>query len=515
MEPEDATTRVSEPFASLPEDFLHVQKLNPPELSSEAVEVFLGQVTVPVRRRLSLVGWESKQLWYLSGASIVVSIFNFMLSLVTQIFSGHLGTLELAGASIANVGIQGLAYGIMLGMASAVQTVCGQAYGARKYAAMGIICQKAIFLHLGAAVLLSFLYWNSGTILRAIGQSDSIAAKGQIFARGLLPQLYAFGIYCPMQRFLQAQNIVNPLAYISVGIFLVHILLTWLVVIVVKFDLLGAALTLSLSWWLLVFVTGLYINFSPSCKETWTGFSMKAFRGLWSYLKLTLTSAVMLCLEIWFSQGLVLVSGLLPNPTISLDSISICMNYLTWDMEFMLGLSTGASVRVGNELGAGNPKVARFSVMVVNATSVLISVILSAFVLICRTTLSRAFTSDDAVIEAVSNLTPLLATSVFLNGIQPILSGVAIGSGWQALVAYVNLSTYYIIGLPIGYVLGFKKGLGVAGIWWGMIFGVFLQSMTLIILTARTNWNKEVEKAAERLKISADEETLDLVENTA
>ncbi|KAL8150746.1 hypothetical protein V2J09_020554 [Rumex salicifolius] len=154
--------------------------------------------------------------------------------------------------SIASVGIQGLAYGIMLGMASAVQTVCGQAYGAKKYASMGIICQRAIVLHLGAAILLSVLYWYSGAVLKAIGQSDSIAQQGQIFARGLIPQLYAFAICCPLQRFLQAQNIVNPLAYISVAVFLLHTLLTWLVVYVWDFGLIGAAFTLSFSWWLLV-----------------------------------------------------------------------------------------------------------------------------------------------------------------------------------------------------------------------------------------------------------------------
>lgn len=42
------------------------------------------------------------------------------------------------------------------------------------------------------------------------------------------------------------------------------------------------------------------------------------------------------------------------------------------------------------------------------------------------------------------------------------LSGVAIGSGWQAVVAYVNLATYYVIGLPIGCALGFKTSLGVS-----------------------------------------------------
>ncbi|KAJ4838070.1 Protein DETOXIFICATION 41 [Turnera subulata] len=485
------------------------------ELPSNAIEEFL-EYTRPVAARFwpRLVAWESRLLWLLSWASVAVSVLNFMLSFVTLMFAGHLSALELAGASIANVGIQGLAYGIMIGMSSAVQTVCGQAYGAKRYSAMGILCQRAMVLQLGAAFLLSFLYWFSGPALRAIGQSDDIAATGQIFARGLIPQLYAFALNLPLQRFLQAQNIVNPLAYIAIGVLLFHTLLTWVVVFVLDYGLLGAALTISLSWWLLFILTMIYTVLSPSCKQTWTGLSTKAFTGIWPFLKLTLASAVMLCLEIWYSQGLVLISGILPDPTLSLDSISICMNYLNIDMTFMLGISVAASVRVSNELGAGHPKLAKFSVFVVTTTSILISTVFCAIVLIFRVGLSKLFTNDSEVIQEVSNLTPLLAISVFLNGIQPILSGkdcVAIGSGWQAVVAYVNVATYYFIGLPVACVLGFKTDLGAAGIWWGLVVGVLCQTVTLIVLTARTNWNAEVEKAAQRLKNAANEESLALV----
>ncbi|XP_045829571.1 protein DETOXIFICATION 41 [Trifolium pratense] len=478
-------------------------------LSADAIEEFLEHRPIQLRWWLKLVAWESRVLWILSGASIVVYLFNYMLSFATLMFSGHLGSLELAGASIANVGIQGLAYGIMLGMASAVQTVCGQAYGAKKYAVMCITLQRAVVLHLGAAVILTFLYWFSGDFLRLIGQTDSIAEQGQVFARGLIPQLYAFALSCPMQRFLQAQNIVNPLAYMAVGVFLLHLLLSWLVVYVLDYGLLGAALTLSFSWWCLVLLNGVYIILSPRCRETWAGFSMKAFIGVWPYFKLTAASAVMLCLEIWYSQGLVLISGLLSNPTIALDSISICMNYLNWDMQIMLGLGAAASVRVSNELGAAHPRVAKLSVFVVNGNSIIISVVLSAIIMIFRVALSELFTSDSSVLEAVSDLTPLLAISVLLNGIQPILSGVAIGSGWQALVAYVNLVCYYVIGLPVGCVLGFKTSLGVAGIWWGLILGVLIQTVTLIILTARTNWEAEVENAVVRVKRASEDDTLD------
>ncbi|KAG1348185.1 protein DETOXIFICATION 41 [Cocos nucifera] len=420
------------------------------EESSRASEELLQWEPVPCRVLTRVAVWESKNLWRLSWASIVIMLFNFMLSLVTQMFVGHLGELALAGASIANVGIQGLAYGIMLGMASAVQTVCGQAYGAKKYKAMGIICQRALILHFIAAIILSFLYWFSGSLLKAIGQKDSVASIGQVYARGLLPQLVAFALYCPMQRYLQAQNIVNPVAYISIAVLLLHILLS-----------------------------------CPSCRETWPGLSMKAFRGLWAYCKLTLASAVMLC-----------------------------VNYWNWDFMIMLGLSNAASnsVRIGNELGAGHPRVARFAVIVVVTTCVILSLIISALVLILRTPLSQLYTNSTDVIEAVKNLTPLLAISIFLNGVQPILSGVAIGSGWQAIVAYVNVGAYYFIGLPVGCVLGFKTSLAAAGIWWGLILGVFVQTVTLIVLTVRTNWNKEVDKAVERMKTTAEDDALSITD---
>lgn len=67
--------------------------------------------------------------------------------------------------------------------------------------------------------------------------------------------------------------------------------------------------------------------------------------------------------------------------------------------------------------------VAKFSVIVVNMTTILISAFFSVIVLVFRVGLSKLFTSDEEVVEAVSNLTPLLAISVFLNGVQPVLSG--------------------------------------------------------------------------------------------
>lgn len=80
-------------------------------------------------------------------------------------------------------------------------------------------------------------------------------------------------------------------------------------------------------------------------------------------------------------------------------------------------------MRVSNELGAGNPKAAAFSVVVVTSISFIISVVFAVIVLALRHVISYAFTSGEVVANAVSELCPLLALTLLLNGVQPVLSG--------------------------------------------------------------------------------------------
>jgi MATE family multidrug resistance protein len=89
-------------------------------------------------------------------------------------------------------------------------------------------------------------------------------------------------------------------------------------------------------------------------------------------------------------------------------------------LSYLLNIS---SVRVSNELGAGNPKSAFFSVWVVTGLCALISIILAIVILCLRNYISYLFTEGEVVSNAVADLCPLLATTLILNGIQPVLSG--------------------------------------------------------------------------------------------
>lgn len=467
------------------------------------LESILTSPTLPLHKRLILAtGVEVRLLVHLAAPAVIVYMVNYVMSMLTQIFSGHLGNLELAAASLGNNGIQVFAYGLMLGMGSAVETLCGQAYGAHKYDMLGIYMQRSTVLLTATGLPLAVAYAFSRPILIILGQSPEIAKAASVFVYGLIPQIFAYAINFPIQKFLQAQSIVAPSAFISAATALLHLLLSWLVIYKLGLGLLGASLVLSISWWIVVTAQFVYIVTSRKCRLTWTGFSWQAFSGLPEFLKLSTASAVMLCLETWYFQILVLIAGLLKNPELALDSLSVCMTISGWVFMISVGFNAAASVRVSNELGAGNPKSAAFSVLVVTIMSFIISVIIVVIILCTRDYISYIFTEGETVANAVSDLCPLLAITIILNGIQPVLSGVAVGCGWQSFVAYVNVGCYYIVGVPAGVLLGFDFGLGLGakGIWTGMLGGTLMQTIILIWVTFRTNWSEEVEKAQRRLE---------------
>jgi MATE family multidrug resistance protein len=208
-------------------------------------------------------------------------------------------------------------------MGSAVETLCGQAFGAEKFDMLGIYLQRSTILLTITGFFLTVIYVLSEPILVLIGQSPRIASAAAIFVYGLIPQIFAYAVNFPIQKFLQAQSIVLPSAYISAATLVVHLILSWVVVFKIGLGLLVASLVLSFSWWIIVVAQFVYIVKSETCKRTWSGFSLEAFSGLPEFFKLSAASAVMLCLESWYFQILVLLAGLLPNPEVALDSLSI------------------------------------------------------------------------------------------------------------------------------------------------------------------------------------------------
>ncbi|KAK6923344.1 Multi antimicrobial extrusion protein [Dillenia turbinata] len=457
---------------------------------------------------------ESKKLWHIVGPSIFSRIASYSMLVVTQAFAGHLGNTELAAISICNNVIVGLDFGLLLGMASALETLCGQAYGAKKYYMLGVYMQRSWIVLLMCCILLLPLYLFASPLLKLMGQSENVSELSGAVAIWMIPIHFSFAFTFPLQRFLQSQLKTHALAWVSLVAFVVHAIVSWLFVYKFQLGMIGVATTLNVSWWVLVFGMFGYVA-CGGCPLTWTGFSIEAFSGLWEFVKLSASSGVMLCLESWYYKILILMTGNLKNAEIAVDALSIwydSFNYLvilslslllstlsmtinSWEMMIPLAFFAGTGVRVANELGAGNGRGAKFATQVAVVTSVVIGLFFWCLILLLHNHLAFIFSSSEEVVEAVNRLSMLLAFTVLLNAVQPVLSGVAVGSGWQAYVAYINLGCYYLIGLPLGFLMEWVFHQGVMGIWAGMIFGTAVQTLILGIITIRSDWDKEAEKA--------------------
>ncbi|CAN1765235.1 Protein DETOXIFICATION 21 [Linum perenne] len=464
------------------------QKLLTKTDSSEVEEVTLR----------SKVWTETKTLWIVAAPAIFTRFSTFGINVVSQAFIGHIGPTELAAYSLVFTVLLRFCNGVLLGMASALETLCGQSFGAKQYHMLGVYLQRSwIILFVCTTLMLPVLVFTT-PILEFLGQKPYIAEVGGKISLWLIPVLYASIPSFICQMFLQSQSKNMIIAYLAAASMSIHIFLSWLLTVKYKYGIPGVMISTILAFWI-PNVGQICFVICGGCRQTWKGFSFLAFKDLWPVVKLSLSTGAMLCLELWYNTVLVLLTGNMKNAEVAIDALAICLNINGWEMMISLGFLAAASVRVSNELGRGNSKGAKFSVVMTVATSFVIGLALFVVFLFLRGKVAYLFTKSPEVVDAVADLSPLLAISILMNSIQPVLSGVAIGAGLQSIVVYVNLACYYFVGIPVGVVLGYVFDFQVKGVWIGMLFGTFIQTIILLVITSRTDWDKQVLLARNRV----------------
>jgi MATE family multidrug resistance protein len=178
-------------------------------------------------------------------------------------------------------------------MASSLDTLCGQAFGAEQRHLLGVHKQRAMLVLALVSVPVAVAWAYSGEILVWFRQDREIAAGAGRYIRCMIPALFLFGQLQCHVRFLQPQNVVVPVMVSSAATAAAHVAVCWLLVRRLGLGANGAALANAVSNLVNLTVLVIYVRVSPSCKETWTGFSREAFRGIPGFLKLAVPSAVM------------------------------------------------------------------------------------------------------------------------------------------------------------------------------------------------------------------------------
>ncbi|KAE8677308.1 MATE efflux family protein ALF5 [Hibiscus syriacus] len=348
---------------------------------------------------------------------VLSNVFSSSITIVSVMFAGHLvrSSLLLQLSPIRGPPL-------LVGLSGALETLCGQGFGAKMYKMLGIDLQASFIISFLFSIIISILWFFTESILVLLHQDPEISRTAALYMKYLIPG-FAFGFLQNMLRFLQTQSVVIPLVVFSAIPFGIHFGIVYSLVNKTSLGFKGAPMAVSISTWISFLLLAMYVVFADKFKNTWKGLSVESFQYIIRNLKLALPSAAMFCLEGWAFQILVFLAGLMPNPEITTSLTAICVN--TENIAYMVtyGLSAAASTRVSNELGAGNPKRAKHAMIVTLKLSVLVALAVVLSLALGHNAWVGLFSNSHSIIKKFAEMTPLLLVSIAIDAIQGILSG--------------------------------------------------------------------------------------------
>ena len=203
-----------------------------------------------------------------------------------------------------------------------------------------------------------------------------------------------------------------------------------------------------------------------------------SFASVWEIVKLGLPIGAQYMLEGWAFQLSTLLSGRLGEAELAAHTIALNLASLTFMLP--MGLSLGTSTRVGNLVGAVQPKQAERAARLSLAMGAGIMVASAVLFVVGRNGLPYLYTEDIAVVTLCATILPIAGAFQVFDGVQVVGGAILRGVGSTRPAAIFNLVAYYALGLPLGIALTFGLGWGLQGLWTGLAVGLAIVAGILL-----------------------------------
>ncbi|CAM0872135.1 unnamed protein product [Alopecurus aequalis] len=465
---------------------------------------------------LSKVADEARAIGRLSVPMAVTGLVMYSRSFISMLFLGQLGELALAGGSLALGFANITGYSVLSGLALGMEPICGQAFGARRGKLLALALHRTVLLLLAVALPISILWITStGHILRLLGQDEDVAAAAQTFAAYASADLAVLAVLHPLRVYLRSQNLTLPITACSLFSVLLHGPINYLLVVRLRMGVAGVALSVALTDLNLLLALVCFLAISGAHKDSWVGPTSDCLRGWGAMLRLAVPTATAVCLEWWWYELMIVLSGLLANPRAAVASMGILIQATSLVYVFPSSLGQGASTRVSHQLGAGRPAGARRAAGAALSIGLVIGAVASTFMVSVRNHWGRMFTSDSDILRLTAVALPIAGLCELGNFPQTAGCGVLRGSARPASGARINLASFYLVGMPVGLALAFGAGLGFAGLWLGLLAAQAACAVWMARAVAATDWDVEVARAKELTKPTTTTNDAECNTNTA
>ncbi len=409
----------------------------------------------------------------LAGPIVAVQVGGMLMGVVDTMVMGHVSATELAATALGNLYYFGL-NGLGMGIVWAIDPIVSQAMGARDHerAALGI--QRGVVLGVVLGVIMSLLCLPAGWVFSVLRQDAAVVPRATAFVHTSAVSLVFMLTYITLRQCLQAMKHTEAILRTVIVGNVVNLALN-LVLVFGRFGLpamgcIGSAIASTIAR--LTMLVMLLVLSRPQLEPMLRPWRREALE--WAPLARTFRLGLPLGLqnmvEFTTFAGISVLVGWFGADAMGGHQVALTLATLTFMVP--LGVGSAGSVLVGHAIGAGDMPHARR----VAASALLVGVsfmAISACVLLAVPGFFASLYTDVAGVAAMATvLIPIAGVFQIFDGMQVVAAGVLRGAGDTHAPLVVNVAGFWVVGMPVSLWLGFRAGLGVAGLWWGFVAGL-------------------------------------------
>lgn len=399
---------------------------------------------------------------------------------------GHFaGTVQLAAVSLVN-SLFMLILVLGLGISYGLTPLIAQANGSKNKAECGKLLSSSLLINFLTSIILYGLvllvYYK---IIDHIGQSPDVVVHAKPYLQYVGISIFPLMLFQAFKQFTEGLGFTKQAMLISIWGNVINVVLG---IIFVKgmfgispMGVKGVGLSTLIDRVLMAIAMGAYVYYSTNFKSYLIEFKLFSFdtSRIKKIIKLGAPVAMQYSFEISAFSGAGILIGTIGKVEQAAHFTALSLAAFTYMLA--LGVANAATIKTGNNFGAKNYLKLRLSAIASYHVIIVFMCITALVFILANNYLPYIYTSDQAVISIAAQLLILAGFFQLFDGTQVVGLGVLRGLGDVNMPTFITFLSYWVIGIPIGYVLGFHFGMGVEGIWYGLIFGLLTASILLFI----------------------------------